>query len=327
MPNLTFLFVTFPGWDFNVRHAGTTIAMGYCHGFERLGIRWKHAPEPELEQILRETENPIVFLGYDNYARLTDNALRLLENVPHFIWVNVWFDGMAEQAARYGHPNPTLPSETLCKILNSNASFLFTGAPESYFGFWENWIKAGQRLESLPEACDTAVYFRQRGLSKFDDVQIAFVSRYSEYKEPFYAQYLWPYEDKLSTFGYNEWPRCYRGYLPNEQESRLYQDARVVPSIGEPFQWETGTVYECPFKVLGSGGLTITDGAPSYREMFTDDELLMPESLGEYQYLMDTALRYPEFNETWRKRGYKAVVERHTYAHRAQKILRLLGEK
>ena len=51
----------------------------------------------------------------------------------------------------------------------------------------------------------------------------------------------------------------------------------------------------------------------------------MPTSLSEYHDLVAEALRNPQFNESYRRRGLQAVGERHTYAHRARHILRLLG--
>jgi spore maturation protein CgeB len=127
------------------------------------------------------------------------------------------------------------------------------------------------------------------------------------------------------VYGYNEWPRNFAGYLPNDKEAKTYQSAKVVPAIGEPFAWATGTFYERPFKVLGSGGLTITDTSPAYRELFDADELLVPETLSEYYDMMHMALTDVKWNQRWRRKGRRAVLKKHTYRHRAQKILDLLG--
>lgn len=328
MQDLTFIFVVHPQWDFQWLRAGMTVCLGYCNGFEQLGIRAERVAESDLDARLCELDNPIVFLGYDNYARLSDAALWHLREVPHFVWVNVWFDGMKEFAEKYGHPDPTLHQQTLNKILNSNAAFVFTAAPESYWYFWENWQKAGMRIESLPEACDMTVYNttpRMQLEYSREPLEAVFVGGYKEYKESVYAEYLWSYEAQLATYGYNEWPRCYQGYLPNELEATIYKNAKVVPAIGEPFASITGTFYERPFKVAGSGGLAITDVAPAYRELFSDDEFLMPRTTDEYHEMMRKALSDDDWNLKWREREYKAVLAKHTYRHRAQKILELLA--
>lgn len=325
MQDLTFVFVTHPEWAFEQLHAGMTVCLGYCNGFEQLGIRAERVTEPDLDAKLCELDNPIVFLGYDNYARLSNAALWHLREVPHFVWVNVWFDGMKEFALKHGHLDPTLHQPTLNKILNSNAAFVFTAATEPYWYFWENWQKHGMRLESLPEACDTARYYTEEESAKNKATEVVFVGGYREYKEPVYAEYLWPYESQLEVYGYNEWPRCYEGYAGNDNERFLYRAAKVVPAIGEPFASLIGTFYERPFKVAGSGGLAITDVAPAYRELFDDDEFLMPRTTDEYHEMMRKALSDDDWNLQWREREHKAVLAKHTYRHRAQKILGLLA--
>jgi len=297
--------------------------MGYVHGFEQLGVPARCIKEPDLERAIDEEDDPVLYLGYDNYNRLTDSALRKIRDLPHCIGVPMWCDGIKKRLAKYnllGDLSPVM----IRKILDSNARFLLTTTPEKYYEFWEGWVKAGMRLESFPEACDTTLFYPPHRRRKFTDVDVAFVGGYRDYKEPIYAQFLWPYEDRLSLFGYSGWPKCNRGYLPNEDEALLYRDAKVVPAIGEPFQWEMGTFYERPFKVLGSGGLTITDTSPPYRELFTDKELLVPETLSQYCEMMHLALTDESFNKKWRRRGRKAVLARHTYKHRAQKFLELL---
>ena len=321
---VTFLYVTHPEWDFNIKRAATTVALGFCHGFDELGHNWGLASEPCLEQTLDSVENPIVMLGYDNYTRLPESTLHKLHSIPHFIWVNVWFDGARQFSEQHGHLNPVLPVEQLQKILDPRATFLMSSATESYFDYWENWIKAGQRVESIPEACDTTEYYPRTG-AKLKGLDVVFVGGYREYKEEVYEKFLWPYENDLTIYGYNEWPKCYAGYLENDREAKVYQSAKVVPAIGEPFAWATGTFYERPFKVLGSGGLTITDTSPAYRELFDEDELLVPDTVAEYYDMMHLALTDAKWNQQWRKKGLRAVLKKHTYRNRAEKILRLLG--
>jgi spore maturation protein CgeB len=83
-------------------------------------------------------------------------------------------------------------------------------------------------------------------------------------------------------------------------------------------------VNERVFKVLGSGGLAVTDVGP-YHEWFGPDELLVPQSLAEYHDMIRRALDDRDFNQRYREAGYEAVCARHTYAHRARLILHVLG--
>lgn len=72
---------------------------------------------------------------------------------------------------------------------------------------------------------------------------------------------------------------------------------------------------------MGSGGLAITDVVPFYNELFGSDELLVPDSIEEYHDMVHQALTDDDFNRRYRETGYRAIQERHTYAHRAKSIL------
>lgn len=85
-----------------------------------------------------------------------------------------------------------------------------------------------------------------------------------------------------------------------------------------------GDIVERVFKIMGSGGLAVTDVIPFYRELFAPDELLVPSSIEEYHDMIHQALNDDDFNQCYREKGYQAILERHTYAHRARQILSYL---
>jgi spore maturation protein CgeB len=82
-------------------------------------------------------------------------------------------------------------------------------------------------------------------------------------------------------------------------------------------------INERVFKVLGSGGMTITDATPAYREWFTEEELLVPTSVNEFHQLVNQLLTDEDFSRQYRNKGYQAVTTRHTYTHRAKLTLSL----
>jgi len=45
----------------------------------------------------------------------------------------------------------------------------------------------------------------------------------------------------------------------------------------------------------------------------------------EYHAIVRQALNDDAFNRRYREAGHRAILERHTYAHRARQILNLLG--
>lgn len=311
-------------FDVTVPNAYQTTRLGYIRGFAAQGVPGRLVPHCDLARVAAEVENPIIWLTYDDYNYINKEQLGVIRQHPHIVWVNSWFDGMEKVHEDANAPSPAIPEHTLRRILDSGASFLWCTAPEPYFGSYENWIRAGQKVVSLPLACDADRYYPTDD-TKFSDVEVAFVGGYRAYKEPQYHAYLWPWEDKLKVWGYSEWPRCYQGQLSIEDEKTLYKNAKLSPTISEPQFSVTGDTVERPLKVLGSGGLTILDCVPAYRCLFGPDEALMPDSIEEYYQMANAVLTDPEVNFSYRAAGYKAVMERHTYAHRAQKIMEELG--
>jgi len=129
------------------------------------------------------------------------------------------------------------------------------------------------------------------------------------------------------VFGYSKWPYAgYGGPLPFDLEPSLYRQARLSPSINEPHVELMGVdPNERAFKVMGSGGLTVTDAVPAYREWFGERELLVPRSLAEFHEFVRLLRSDEDVAAEFRRRGCQAVLEKHTYVHRAHAALAFLG--
>src|SRR5262249_51499482 len=153
----------------------------------------------------------------------------------------------------------------------------------------------------------------------FHDARIVFVGGYWPYKAKSFDLYLKPYEKLLTVYGYWSWPYAgYGGRLAEEDEPLLYHDAALSPAINEPHVPVMGIdVNERVFKILGCGGLCITDVTPAYSCLFNPEELLVPRSIDEYHEMVQMALKDLESLFKYREAGYKAIRERHTYRHRA----------
>ena len=320
----TLIIAIHDSFDYGIPNAAHSTRMAYYHGFNAIGINGVFARHSELAETIKNAENPLAWLTYDDYNYMDAETLLLLRAMPHFVQVNVWADGVKEMHRRYNAPSPTIPKETRKRILDSGASFLWASTPPGMLGAYENWIKAGQRVVGLPWACDTAIYHPHKNKQKFSTIDVAFVGGYRSYKEPQYSDYLWSWRDRLTTYGYSIWPQCYAGQIAIKDEPLLYQNARVCPTISEPQFCETHDTVERGFKVLGSGGLTIFDCVSAYQHLFTKEEALLPETIDQYRDMMHLALTGDDFNARWRERGYKAVMERHTCVHRARRVLELL---
>jgi hypothetical protein len=323
---ITLVMVCREGFNINIPNASATIRLGFCRGFVQIGVRYQLVSVWELEKVLPELHRPFIFLSCYDYEDLDSHALKVLRDYPHLIWVYPWFDNLTKVYTEYNLPDPRLAPQTAKRILESGANCVFAPVPSSCLHFYEEWEKRGQKVVSLPLACDTTRYFSAPDVSRFVGVKMAFVGGYRTYKNIQYDKYLKPYEDILRVYGYDRWPyKDYGGLLADDDERVLYQNAVVCPALSEPHAELMGDIVERAFKVMGSGGLAVTDIIPGYREFFTPDELLVPDCVDEYHAMVRQALTDSDFNRAYRVKGYQAILARHTYAHRARAILECLG--
>ena len=63
---------------------------------------------------------------------------------------------------------------------------------------------------------------------------------------------------------------------------------------------------------------------PAYRELFSDDELLLPRDEHEFADIIYEMLKNKQMREKYGAAGYNAVISRHTYEHRVSKVLQEL---
>lgn len=314
-----------PHFRESVPNAGVTCRLGLAHGFEQVGYNFLLLSVFELEQ-LRRLHAPVVFLSEGDYTFLEASALAELRRVPHVAWVNPWFRNEERYWPEAGfEPYGMLAARE--QVQRSEPPTCVGLCVEAGREFFAGWETGGRRVHPFSLACDTTLYDRRAGASRFNGVRIAFVGGYWANKARMFDRYLRPHEAELTVYGYSPWPYAgFGGQLAVEDEPYLYRDALLSPSINEPhvpvMQID---INERVYKVLGSGGLSVTDVTPGYRELFAPDELLMPTSEEEYHDMVRTALRAPETLAAYRERGYRAVRERHTYAHRAAMLLDLLG--
>ena len=291
-----------------------------------LGLRYRLVDASEMAAELDSVEQPIVFLSAFDYRYFGRGALRRLRDVPHFIWVPPSGKALRKIYQGYGVGVGTMKSSLVGRVVDSGAAFLWGNVTASGLEYYRDWEANGNRVVSLPLACDDQVYSPRGQGCDWGSGDMVFVGGYWKRKAIQLDAYLRPYEGQLSVYGYSNWPYMgYKGLIDSAKESALYERAVVAPTISEPHAMHTGDIVERGFKVLGSGGLTVTDAVPQYRELFSDEELLIPRNLDEFHDFVRQAFVDREFNERYRKKGYAAVMSRHTYRHRAKEVLRLLG--
>ena len=322
----TFVVVCGGAFDQSVPNAATMCRMGWCHGFEALGIPYLLASAFDLERTLESVPRPFCWIAGSDYHYLNGAGLHALARHPHAVLVDTWFDGEDAYRRHHGFPQLSSPDWHRERIVSSQPRFLFTMSPQSRLGYYEGWRRLGAGVHSLPLACDLSLYGAPDPSARFADVEVGFVGGFWPYKARQFDLYLKPHAARMTVFGYSAWPYGrYGGQLPLEQEASLYAQAKVSPVINEPHVCAMGIdINERVFKVLGAGGLAVTDACSGYRDWFAADELLVPDSLAHFHELVAAALRGDPALAGLRERGRRAVLARHTYRHRAESFLALL---
>ncbi|MBN1867364.1 glycosyltransferase family 1 protein [Candidatus Sumerlaeota bacterium] len=307
-----------------------TCRMGFCRAFEEMGIPYLIVDVRDLVRVLPTVPNPFVCIFGSDFDVIDRRTVRLLKRHPLFVWVNPWFKGSDAFFAQH-NLDPTIWTWTdqhLRKILDSEPGFVYTATVSKGLGFFEEWGNRGLKVVSLPLACDATLYSPSAPMRpEFEGVRMAFVGGYWESKGRQIDKYLRPFEAELTIYGYSPWPyRGYRGMLPRDAEPSLYRQARLSPTINEPtVRLLHGQINERVFKVLGCGGATVVDAVPAYRELFTEEELPIPQDEREFVEMARELLRDPVLREEQAQRGLRAVTNRHTYEDRARVVLDRLG--
>jgi hypothetical protein len=311
------------GYDVHKPNAGSTFRVGLSRGFAEIGAAYRFLGVHEIRSVVPTLKRPIVAISAYDYLYMDRGTVQFLKKYPTVVWIDPDFAVLRDFWASLGIDyRIRLTPDIVKKVLESEPAFVWANTTQSHLDKFSDWLKRGLRVVPLPLALDTARYYPEPESKKYNEVRMAFVGGYWPKKAIQFETYLRPYERDLVIYGYSPWPYSgYRGMLPEDDERILYQNARVSPAISESDVAVTGDVVERVYKVLGSGGLAVTDVAPVYADLFTRDEALTPNSVDEYHDMVQLALKDDTFNAKYRKSGRAAVLNRHTYAHRARTIL------
>ena len=121
-------------------------------------------------------------------------------------------------------------------------------------------------------------------------------------------------------------PLHVRGELiPNEQLHRYYASARIVLNDHWPDMRAQGFLSNRLYDALASGAFVISDAVVGIEQEFDDAVVTYtePDELRRLadQYLADGAARRAKA-----ERGRRAVLGRHTFAHRVDRMLEVVAE-
>lgn len=159
----------------------------------------------------------------------------------------------------------------------------------------------------LPHAVEPTAYYPHPWVKKYDVVFVGNVNNEGR------AEYL----DRL----FKEFPNWYFGKHLFEEAAEKFCQGKIVfnHAIKEDVNMRL-------FEVLATGSFLLTQCVPTLEELFTDGSHLA--TYHDVDSMVETARYYlerPELREKIAEAGYKEVLAKHTFKHRAEEILRKCG--
>ena len=138
-----------------------------------------------------------------------------------------------------------------------------------------------------------------------------------------------PTRHDLAVYG-GGWPRdlldpaYLRGSsVPNDELPGYYASAAIVLNDHWKESAEAAFLNNRLYDVLASGGFVISDAVDGLREEF-DDAVVAYRDAADLVRLVERYLADPSARAERAERGRRAVLERHTFGHRVEEILRLI---
>jgi hypothetical protein len=311
--------------------AARTYRFGLARGFASLGLHARIVDSAGLVCHVRAGAvgpSDIVVAAAPELLAFPRSLRRAMRRTNLLAYVSQWFPRQRAFCRRHGLPDLGTGPLTARAVVDCRPAAIYTSNTESCFEFFGSWIDAFGALHSFPLAYDRMFYEASLRAPKPElDAKVVYVGGYWPYKGRNLRRFLLPFEEHLAVYGYSSWPfGDYRGVLDADDEANVHRSAAVVPGINEPHaELMGGDVCERVFKVAGVGGLCVADLCFGYRDLFSDEELLMPASDAEYVEIVESILSGSLDTKPYREAGRRAVRERHLYEHRAAAMLQAVG--
>ncbi len=211
------------------------------------------------------------------------------------------------------------------KLLKINKiSFLDIHYPQKYANithdFWNK--KLGLKVVGLMSGTDVFDYTGGKFKQQYKS-DIIFIGGRWGYKQQTIDPWLIPLTYRgnnidFKIFGNQGWniPQYY-GYLPTEYVKDFLASAVICPNISEPHSQDLGfDVIERPFKLLSNRCFVISDYVQGLVDLIPDG-IVYAKNPESFMDLCIHYLKYPEERLPIIERGYQAVINNHTYFHRA----------
>lgn len=326
------LIVTSRTFSQNANNAETLLRKGLARGWSKV---CGPAKLVSIDQIINEIElfdTPAVFMTSYDFNQLTYVNAKKLRKVKLFVWVSPHprTNKMYEQKVinPYEDNNSEMWLNSYGKVVMAEPKFVWNAIGAAGMEWFRGWIDDGFRWETIYPAADLSRYFPDPVPNRFSQIKMAYVGGYWPEKAQGFNLYLRPWEDILYPFGYDVWPyKNYSGRLDDQGERQLYSSAGLIPLVTGPFGWMMAEITERYFKAPACLGFCIADQNLALREIYGPNEMLQAESPEQFHQLVNDYLAGKIDRDEWASKSYKAVLDRHTYSHRAKQIMNALSQK
>lgn len=309
------------------------IIRGWQNVLEKLGHTcvWWQNNKPAFD-IFSEVE-PDIYIGaaYD-LDRATLKCLEQRPNLKTVLKGKNWGE-LDDKIDTAKYPIDIMTAKEKEAILKIKPTLVFNYyAPKHMTTTMGGWENNGIATIGLQPAADIYTYLPHAWPQKSMESDLCFCGGYWGYKaqniDSFIAPLCYPVgKYNVKIFGHAIWPfPQYLGSISIDQEKTLFASTKIGLNISEPHATALG--WECnerPFKYLLSKTFCISDYVEGYRDIFTEDELVMVKTPQELQDAVDKFLSNAELRQEYIDRGYKAVLKSETYNHRLRDLLLKLG--
>ncbi len=335
------------------------IESGYIKGFEKNSCRIKVWDEytPEILRSILEEFKPGLFVGYlrttsdyKNYPWIKNDCFAVLNEyrkktgmkvalhthpdvhkLTRFLELEFSADNdLSNAQSFYGQESP--PNNDEKKLVEENFIDLILHyfSKEVTTTCFDYWINAGIPVLEEPLAADDSVYTKKMSLVK--NIDISYIGGWWPFKGQQLDKFFMPmkkeFGGKFKIYG-RDWPHLaeQEGHVTDKRFNQITHRSKIAIQIHEPSQVQEKRIHvnERIFKLLAMNAFAVCDNNPCLYEYFDEDELVVcstPEEMVDKCkfYLKNSGLR-----KEVSLKGYKAVMERHTYTVRAKTLLSFLG--
>ncbi len=192
------------------------------------------------------------------------------------------------------------------------------------------WTDNGIYVLEEPLAADD-YFYKPPFIKRKKKYDISYVGGWWPFKGMQLDKYLFPlhksFSDRLHVFG-NGWPHLSGGFINDREFKQTVYKSKINLVFHEPSQVQGLPLHvnERIFKIYALGGFAICDNNPCLHEYFTKDEVKICSSPNELIELCTYYIKNEAARTRIIKNGRRAVLARHTYKKRAEKLLGLLNK-